>query len=467
MLLQPTPTGHQLGVINQVADWYEEVCDWDFDEHHWNADGVKVKELSAGQDFKLGGFAGTGKSTILPTIIEKIKLNLEDVAFCAPTGKAAKVMGEKLRAFGIYSVPTTIHKLIYIPRAARVEAIDRNIARLNANMRIAEEANAEMVYNLAGEKVSRGELTRDLNALQTQLARALEDDDGPSFTLRHMDEFPERIKLVIVDEASMVGTAVADDLASFGRPILAMGDPGQLPPVKDEAGFDMQKADAFLTEIHRQAADNPIIHLSVLARQGEELPVGDYGDGVRVIKRQNDDVTYDVDYDSMIIVGTHKKRWMVTSKIREALRLEDSGPAADEPLMICKNSRSNPGLVNGTIVRNVNDFGDLQRGNSVMTLDVFDDEADKPYRLTCAQPLFEEHLFRKRNAYSSSPRDAFNAKRNHHHIDWAHCITCHKAQGSQWDDVVVHDESGVFRDAASKWLYTAVTRAAERLTVVV
>jgi hypothetical protein len=85
MLLQPTPTGHQLGVINQVADWYEEVCDWDFDEHHWNADGVKVKELSAGQDFKLGGFAGTGKSTILPTIIEKIKLNLEDVAFCAPT----------------------------------------------------------------------------------------------------------------------------------------------------------------------------------------------------------------------------------------------------------------------------------------------------------------------------------------------------------------------------------------------
>ncbi len=466
-MLQPTPTGHQLGVINQVRDWYEEVRDMNFTEFHFGADGAPHAKLSAGQDFKLGGFAGTGKSTILPTIIEKVRLNLEDVTFCAPTGKAAKVMGQKLRAFGIYSIPTTIHKLIYIPRAARVEAIDRNIARLSSNMRIAEEANEELVYNLAGEKVSRSELTRDLNTLQTMLARALEDDDGPSFTLRQEEEFPERVKLIIVDEASMVGTMVADDLASFGRPILAMGDPGQLPPVKDDAGFNMQKADAFLTEIHRQAADNPIIHLATLARQGKDLPLGDYGNGVRVIKRQHDDVTYDVDYDSMIIVGTHKKRWMVTAKIREALGLTDSGPSIDEPLMICKNSRSNPGLVNGTIVRNVNDFGDLQRGNSVMTLDVFDDEADKPYRLTCAQPLFEEHLFRKRNTYSSSPRDAFNAKRNHHHIDWAHAITCHKAQGSQWDDVVVHDESCVFRNDAAKWLYTAVTRAAERLTVVV
>lgn len=51
-------------------------------------------------------------------------------------------------------------------------------------------------------------------------------------------------------------------------------------------------------------------------------------------------------------------------------------------------------------------------------------------------------------------------------FDFGYAITCHKAQGSQWDRVVVYDQSGVFREDSAKWLYTAVTRAADKLIVV-
>jgi len=51
-------------------------------------------------------------------------------------------------------------------------------------------------------------------------------------------------------------------------------------------------------------------------------------------------------------------------------------------------------------------------------------------------------------------------------FDFGYVLTVHKAQGSQWDDVVLFDESGAFSDNRERWLYTGVTRAAKRLTVV-
>ena len=52
-------------------------------------------------------------------------------------------------------------------------------------------------------------------------------------------------------------------------------------------------------------------------------------------------------------------------------------------------------------------------------------------------------------------------------FDFGYVLTVHKAQGSQWDDVVLFDESFAFPDSRERWLYTGVTRAAKRLTVVV
>ena len=491
-------TDHQWEAVKTAADWYREAdrnrADFEamrfsnrdplsddapetllgkgqdfFFGGYAGTDDVPETLLGKGQDFFFGGYAGTGKTTVLPAAIESMGLSPEDVAFCAPTGKAAKVMGEKLRGFGMNVTPTTIHKLIYLPKRARADAIQAEIDRLKQSLLTAKAEGGSSVYldGIEGP-VSIKQAEQRLKELNFDLIRAMDNDDGPKFSLRSFHDFPERAKLIVVDEGSMVGKDIATDLATFGRPILAFGDPGQLPPVQDEYGFDCHNPDAFLTEIHRQAQDNPIIRLATLAREGKDIPINDYGSGVKVVDRRNDDVTLNMDREAMIICGTHKKRWSLTKKIRTALGYTESGPGTGEPLMFVKNSLRLSGMVNGTIVECMTDHGDLVDGDATMSLRVRDLEGGTgEYDVVCAQGLFEEHHLRRRNSYTAPSSLAFKAKREKEHLDWAHVITCHKSQGSQWDDVVVHDESGVFRSDASRWLYTAITRAAQRLTVVV
>lgn len=473
-------TDHQWAAVKLAAEWYKDADRNRFmfesarlsplEELTGSGDEVKTY-LGKGQDFFFGGFAGTGKTTVLPAALEEFGLQPEEVAFCAPTGKAAKVMGEKLRAFGINVTPTTIHKLIYLPKAEKAQRIQ---SRLNAlRERLITVKMEGMPFVLFDGRDGVEELTipeaeLKLKELSFDLARAMDNNDGPQFQLRGLSEFPEQVKLIIVDEGSMVGHAVAQDLAMFGRPILAFGDPGQLPPVGDVYGFDCENPDAFLTEIHRQAKDNPIIHLATLAREGKDLKIGDYGNGVQVVDRRHDNVTLDMDREAMVLCGTHVKRWTLTKKIRNALDFTESGPCEGEPLLFCKNSQKHPGMVNGTLVTNLTEHGNLEKGVAYFPLRIKDDEGGgMEYDVEAVQGLFEEHLARKRNAYTASPSMAFEAKVKKEHIDWGYVLTVHKSQGSQWDEVVVHDESGAFREASSRWLYTGITRAAKRLTVVV
>jgi exodeoxyribonuclease V len=58
-------------------------------------------------------------------------------------------------------------------------------------------------------------------------------------------------------------------------------------------------------------------------------------------------------------------------------------------------------------------------------------------------------------------------KKGTEEFTYGYALTCHKAQGSQWDEVIVFDESSTFREDKNRWLYTATTRAAERLTIVI
>lgn len=411
-------------------------------------------------------FIVTHNTTVLPAVIDSFGLAPDQVKFCAPTGKAAKVMGEKLKAFGIHETPTTIHKLIYLPKRAAADKIQAQIANLQKQIvaDVMGEQNGIMWNN---DFIQPKEAEAVIQKLNLDLMRAMDNNDGPKFTLRPMEDFPEECKLIVVDEGSMVGSSLAADLATFGRPILAFGDPGQLPPVNDKYGFDCEQPDAFLTEIHRQAEGNPIIRIATMARNGQELKLGDYGDGVKIVNRRDDDVTLDMDREAMVLCGTHKKRWTLTKKIRGALGFTETGPCEGEPLLFCKNSTKLETMVNGTIVTCLSDIGDLRNGNARLQIKFSDDDGGgTPYEVWAAQGLFEEHHFRKQNTYSAPSQQAFKAKRECEHLDWGHVLTCHKSQGSQWDDVVVHDESGAFRDASSRWLYTAVTRAAEKLTVV-
>ena len=447
----PTPSEHQEQAITSALDWYRENQD------------IRP-EGDGASDFYLGGFAGTGKSTILPTIIDRVGVPPEDIQFCAPTGKAAKVMSEKLKAYGIDRRARTIHSLIYRPRPLRAEIIQKAL----------DDAKERRDYILTGlhedgitnwrTHPSLVEIDRTIGMLEHDLDKAFDESEGPKFYL-NPDSDLRKAKLLVLDELSMVGTTIAEDLRGFGVPILGIGDPGQLPPVGENPGFTNREPDFFMTEIHRQARDNPIIALSILAREGRNIKPGKYGDGVEVVERIRDDATYDMDRNAQIIVGTNKRRWKVTNKLRKKLGYLSSGPCAGEPLIICKNSRTIPDFVNGAFVNCVHDTGDLQEGSVALRVMV-EDEDGIQRTVVAVQGLFEEHKLLKKGESTAPKNLAFRARIDNEHLDWGWAITCHRVQGSQWDDVILHDESGAFREDAARWLYTGISRAAKRLTLV-
>lgn len=103
-----------------------------------------------------------------------------------------------------------------------------------------------------------------------------------SFTKK--EKIDEKIRLIIVDEASMIGEDVLHDLLSFEVKCLFCGDNAQLPPVNGTCSL-LQHPDYKLTEIVRQAADNPIIRIATMAREGKTIPYGNYDDKVCVVRR--------------------------------------------------------------------------------------------------------------------------------------------------------------------------------------
>ena len=451
-----TPTDHQFKAIRAAAEWYKGAYD--------------ESMLFDASTCVLAGYAGSGKSTCLPFIIDQIGLDPNSVAFCAPTGKAAKVMTKSLRRQGMNEMATTIHSLIYLPKPTTVDKLETQLkeataARTILTERVASPDDKIMIYSIEKE-LNMHEIDVFLKVVKKELDKAYVSKEGPQFSLNPISKVTDK-KLIVVDEGSMVNEKIASDLKSFGIPILVMGDPGQLPPVDGDFGFNMDTPELFLSEIHRQALDNPIIQLATLARKGELLKVGSYGDGrARVIPRAKDDVTLNPDADVQVIVGTHKKRWDITSKIRHVLDYNSNAPEVGEPLICCRNSRSRVGMTNGSMYTVKEAPEKLVDGDAAFRMTV-QDEDGMEHTCIVYQGLFEEHIARKQ-LYASADKDlAYRTRNSAENFDWAWAVTCHKAQGSGWDNVVLHDESGVFRDHSFKWLYTGITRAIETLTVVV
>jgi exodeoxyribonuclease-5 len=187
--------------------------------------------------FRLFGYAGTGKTTLARHFAENVE---GEVLFAAFTGKAAQV----LRSKGAKNA-RTIHSLIYRPRGE--------------------------------EEVS------DEETGKTSIA--------PMFSINRQSPVA-KAALIIIDECSMVDEALGRDLMSFGTPILVLGDPGQLPPVSGGGYFTNEEPDYLLTDIHRQARDNPIIQLAMHVREGKEIMHGDYGSTARIISKN--EVTQDL-----------------------------------------------------------------------------------------------------------------------------------------------------------------------------
>jgi exodeoxyribonuclease V len=387
--------------------------------------------------FHVGGYAGTGKSTVVGYAINELGLPCNKVVYCAFTMKAALI----LRRNGLPA--TTIHKLIYVPVEPSAFAYQRAREELAA---LREQCPEDMPRQLWLRRI------RDLEQ-QLSNIRSLK------FVLNDQSKLREAA-LCVVDECSMVGQDLADDLLAFGRPTLVVGDPGQLPPVKGgRSPFACTKPDVLLTQIHRQGLESPIIRLATMARSGEHFPFGHYGSTVaklRYGKRPADELLE----ASQVIVGKHVTRFRLNNEMRLAAGFAAPLPEGRGEKLIGMKNNYSLGLYNGQFLqaRNVGASDDVSFEAEILTEDGDEIEQTWIYR-----GYFDDHI-----AFDKGREDRdFFTRRGLAECDWGYAITCHKAQGSGFENVVVVDDGfGHWnRRLRAQWVYTAITRASDVLTI--
>lgn len=338
--------------------------------------------------FSLQGFAGTGKTTLAKHFAENID---GDTLFGAFTGKASLVM----RKNGCIGA-RTLHSMLYLPE----------------------------------EDKNTGEVTWHLNRGGSPL---------------------NDCSLLIVDECSMVDPTMAKDLLSFNVPIIALGDPAQLPPISGQGYFTNMKPDVMLTEIHRQAKDNPIIHLATMLRNGQMPDLGEYGES-RVIPKLNKADFMEAD---QVLVGRNITRNDMNKKMRKLLGYDSDKPLKDEKLVCLKNDKD-LGIFNGEIFTVLQEIQQKYKTQFLHYALKSDDEDKGAVMVKVHGSFFQDEV----------PVPDWKFLKGSQELDYAYVLSVHKAQGSQWDNVLLLDESYCFRDDKWKWLYTGVTRAAEKVVVV-
>jgi len=277
-------------------------------------------------------------------------------------------------------------------------------------------------------------------------------EETPSFELWN-DAPASKAKLIVIDECSMVDAELARDLMSFGAPLLVLGDPAQLPPIQGGGFFTEVEPDAMLTEVHRQAQDDPIVRLSMDIRAGHRIAEGQYGE-TQVVRREALDPKRVIDADQ-VLVGRNATRRAYNARLRERRGFADALPMAGDKLVCLRNNRRK-GLFNGGLWT-VKERPRTRRQILRMHLRPDEDLGERTVKVSVQPECFtggiEELEWPQRKKYDE--------------FDFGYVLTVHKAQGSQWNDVVLFDESRAFPDNRERWLYTGVTRAAKRLTVVV
>lgn len=384
--------------------------------------------------FYLAGPAGSGKSTITKYAVADVRGR---VLYAAPTGKAALVMQRK----GCVGA-RTIHQVIYRP------AGDPPSPEVNA--KLLEEIKRLYAVNDPGARATAEKLTEQLERHESESKRK-----GPRFSL-NLESDLKTAAVGVIDECSMIDQYVGKDLESFGKKLLVIGDPNQLPPVYGAGYFTSREPDAYIDEIHRQALDSPILRLADLARRGEKLPVGPTGEGVDV-RRFGDPTLEQRAMDAeMIIVGRNRTRHATNHKIRRLLGRNDAPSPVKGDRVICRRNNHELGLLNGSSWKIDHCVPDLDKMTAKLEVVSSEDERE---RVECSSWL--HHFMAREDELLGHNR------RDHDEFSYGWAITAHSAQGSQYDDVLVFDESRQFGKDAPKHLYTAITRAAKTLTVVV
>ena len=285
----------------------------------------------------------------------------------------------------------------------------------------------------------------------------LRDDDG-NLILELNRSALDGVSLVIVDEVSMVNEELAKDLLSFDVPVLVLGDPAQLPPVSGHGYFTAGEPDYMLTDVHRQATDSPIIRLASEIRTGGSYAPCDL-DFLHICRREDLEQHRVTDAD-IVIVGKNVSRQRYNARLRELHGFTDPNPMVGESLICLRNDREKR-IANGEIYKIV---AKAKPGRSqskkVLRYTVADpDSPERPEIEIRVRPEF----FKPDSSADGIPwKQLIGTQR----FTFGMAITAHKAQGSQWPKVCVFDESRAFGDDRRRWLYTAVTRAADHLTLV-
>jgi len=395
---------------------------------YWFKNDTATKQV-----FRFFGYAGTGKTTLAKHLAEGIEGR---VIFAAYTGKAAHVLRQK-------GCPEacTIHSLIYTPK----EKSTRDLKKFELDLAMKRQ-------ELIAEGFTPEQLANHIDFIR--LKNIIDQENkrlkGPAFSLNEESNI-SKAQLIVIDECSMVDERVGNDLLSFGIPILVLGDPAQLPPVKG-AGFftNTNEPDVMLTDIRRQASDNPIIHLATMVRKGERLSYGTFGESRIIAPGQltpEEGVLAD-----QVLVGKNATRKGVNMRARSVLGYDKPLPVEYDKL-VCLRNNAELGLLNGSIWQTVANKGDV---DDKVALSIKSDEVIRPFDVSAHTHFF---LDEEKDLPYWERKDA-------EEFDYGYALTVHKAQGSQWDNVVIVDESQGFRRDASKWLYTAITRSAEKMTII-
>lgn len=450
----------------------------------------------------LGGYAGSGKSTLVSLVAQQLR---PPIAFCAYTGKASSVLKRKLAAAGIFTVGVqkskdgfasveqrpycgTIHSLIYRPCACR-EPMAVTVLKPCP----VEDCGTEMRETVGGITCARGHggvvEREDFAAIKpkTHFVYAEKNADGKCSMcfgkewLRR-ETLDRPYSLIIVDEASMVDDTMLKDLRTYTIPILAVGDHGQLPPVGG-MGSLMRDPHLRLEKIHRQAEGNPIIALSKMIREQGRIPESLEGDAVVFKRLKQVELLIEERYEQagpedLLKMGlacyTNRRRMGLNIAARRSLGFARRGnelPRAGEHVVCLRNMKGTGGAppiyngMRGVLTGNAELRKDSDR-QIVASVGFPDDDIEaRQYEMLLAQFNREktygtlEDLAKETGYHSWSAAGAL--------FDFGYAMTVHKMQGSQYEDLVVLVErpGPVGEEDWRRWLYTAVTRASDKLTV--
>lgn len=390
---------------------------------------------SSNQTFYLAGYAGTGKTTIVNDVVKQLGENIRPV-YCAFTGKAASVLKSKGN-----EPACTVHSLIYVLNEVQVP----------------------------DPKNPKERISKKVFELRMIAPDSFEADDGNYDMSDNEDSLIDWCNLIVLDECSMISEKLYADLLSFGKKVLILGDPGQLPPIDGRSPF--KTPDRLLTEVHRQASDSNILTLATRARKGLQVGFCNHDDAV-CAKRDRFEEFYHP--GMQVICGTNNSRFKYNNLIRKQLwyKTDKTFPLAHEPITCLKNDKDK-GLFNGQELRCLtHEFIDMDAEEQALMpydylrkvkMTIIDSDDNKldikaDFRWFKASSQEDSKMLKalkqEKSDFKGSDLIGF---------DFAHCITCHKSQGSQWDEVIIIDESFCFRAMKTKWLYTALTRAAEKV----